>query len=251
MKFRKTIQLVGKNKKENEFSLLGPILVIVMGIVFLTIILFMSSKEESFMETAVETTAVIERIDVDRYGSGSSSRRDYDVYVVYNVDGESYRSCLNYYKTGMHEGQQVTVHYNPSDPSEIMGGNSPVGLFKVVFSAMIAFGFAVMIHTLVRQGSRNNLIKNGTKTEGIITSVYVDRNVKYNNRHPYKADCEVTDPVTGEVYLYSSNRVMHNIKRLEGRPVEVYYYPDNRKKYYVDLDSAEADKSGKIVNDFR
>ena len=71
MKFRKTIQLGGKNKKENEFSLLGPILVIVMGIVFLTIILFMSSKENSFMETVVETTAVIERIDVDRYGSGS------------------------------------------------------------------------------------------------------------------------------------------------------------------------------------
>ena len=177
MKSRKTIQLVGKKKKENEFSLLGPILVIVMGIVFLTIILFVSSKEESFMETALETTAVIERIDVDRYGSGSKSKKDYDVYVVYNVDGESYRSRLNYYKTGMHEGQQVTVHYNPSDPTEIMGGDSPVGLFKVIFSVMIALGFAMMIHTIVRQGNRNDLIKNGTQTEGIITSVYVDRSV--------------------------------------------------------------------------
>ncbi|MDE6600448.1 MAG: hypothetical protein K2K34_10270, partial [Oscillospiraceae bacterium] len=55
--------------------------------------------------------------------------------------------------------------------------------------------------------------------------------------HPYRADCEVFDPNSGERYLYRSENTMEDISDLVGTSVVVYADRDNRKKYYVDIAS--------------
>lgn len=255
MKFKKTVYLGGKSKNNKASSALGGIIIIAFGVLFLVISFFLAKSDKEFKEIALPTTGVITDIEVDYVRRNGKTRKDHDVYVEYVVDGVVYNEKLNYYHSGMYRGQKLTVYYNPEYPYEMRGESSGSGIMTVVSCIFILIGVAVAVPDVLSRGKKKKLMATGEKTEGLITNVYIDRSISYNKRHPYRADCEVTNPVTGEVYLYSSERVMNNIMHLQGRLVDVYYDPNNRGKYYIDLDSAEvndaADSSSSGVYDYR
>lgn len=130
-------------------------------------------------------------------------------------------------------------------------------LFLYIFGGIgllfFVVGLPFLFFAIRKKNDRIRLLETGVQAEGIIKDVVINRQVTVNGRHPYKAECEVTDPVTGEIYLYSSESVMKKIDYLTGRKVTVYYDPDDRSRYYVDIDSAEADYSMNEpeVHDFR
>lgn len=76
------------------------------------------------MKNAEKTTAEIS--EIDSYYSGSSrlgSKKHYNVIVEYVVDGEVYERTLNEYNSGMYEGKEIEIYYNPDNPSEIKTGS--------------------------------------------------------------------------------------------------------------------------------
>lgn len=142
-----------------------------------------------------------------------------------------------------------------------------VGIVTMVFSLIIGAGLAgiiptgifvlagivMIIITELMNKKRRRLIEHGVQAEAIITRVVRDLAVRVNNSHPFRAECRVTDPVTGEVYLYSSPRIIQDITHLQGRTVTVYYDPDNRKKYFVDIEAliSESEENDPAVHDYR
>ncbi|MBQ8410175.1 MAG: hypothetical protein IJX15_00375 [Ruminiclostridium sp.] len=128
----------------------------------------------------------------------------------------------------------------------IIGGIIPSGVFIIV-------GLVMTIVIKCMSSKRQKLIETGVQAEGTVTNVVRDLTVRVNNAHPFKAECEVVDPVTGAVYLYSSPRIIQDITFLIGHKVTVYYDPDNRKKYFVDIETAiaEATENGREVYDYR
>ena len=136
------------------------------------------------------------------------------------------------------------------------GGNSM--LFLYIFGGIgllfFVIGLPFLFFAIRKKNDRIRLLETGVQAEGVIKDVVINRQVTVNGRHPYKAECEVTDPVTGEQFLYSSDGIMEDIRHLNGRRVTVYYDPDDRSNYYVDLDTAEADDSignAPQIHDFR
>ena len=128
-----------------------------------------------------------------------------------------------------------------------LGEGSEMMLFLYIF------GLPFLIFGIRKRNTKARLLETGVQTVGIIKSIEKNLQVTVNGRHPYKAECQVTDPVTGEIYLYSSESFMKNIDYLVGGQVTVYYDPDDRSKYYVDIESAERDYgvSAPEVHDFR
>lgn len=137
------------------------------------------------------------------------------------------------------------------------GEGDDMMLFLYIFGGIgllfFIIGLPFLIVAINKRKDMNRLLESGVQAEGIITNVVLDYYVRVNNRHPYRAECKVTDPVTGAVYLYSSPRIMKDITHLEGSTVTVYYDPDNRKKYYVDIEAAiaAAEEHGAEVYDYR
>ena len=135
------------------------------------------------------------------------------------------------------------------------GGNSM--LFLYIFGGIgllfFVIGLPFLFFAIRKKNDRIRLLETGVQAEGVIKDVVINRQVTVNGRHPYKAECEVTDPATGEIFLYSSESVMKKIDYLVGRKVTVYYDSYDRSRYYVDIDSAEADYSMNApeVHDFR
>lgn len=127
-----------------------------------------------------------------------------------------------------------------------IAGLIPSGVF-------ILAGGIMLIVVSSMDSKRRKLIETGEQAKGIITAVNLDYAVRVNNRHPFRAECRVIDTVTGAVYLYSSPRVMSDIRHLEGCTVTVYYDPCNRKNYYVDIEAAmeDAAQNDTEVYDYR
>lgn len=243
---------MAKQKKNIKAStaVMG-VMIAVFGVIFLIIGLFVAKDEKEFRENALQTTGTITEITVDYIRkTDGKTKKEYDVYIEYTVDGIVYNDRLSYYDSSMHKGQSITLYYNPEDPSDVIGEKTGTGVFILVSCFFIILGIVFIIPSVLSGNKKKKLMESGEKVRGIITNVYVDNNISYNGRHPYRAECEVTDAFTGEVYLYSSERVMNDITHLMGSPVDVYYDPNNKKKYYIDLESAESENNT-TVHDYR
>ena len=90
-------------------------------------------------QTFLETTGVISHIE-ETYVGGEDNEYDYDVTVEYEVDGQKYSTVLGEYSSGMEEGQEIGIYYNPDDPSDIMSNSkaTPVVLFVMGIIGLLA-----------------------------------------------------------------------------------------------------------------
>ncbi|MDE6762901.1 MAG: hypothetical protein K2J73_04405 [Oscillospiraceae bacterium] len=123
----------------------------------------------------------------------------------------------------------------------------------VGFGAVFAIiGASMLLSVILKAVRRKRLMANGDQLTGIITAVNINMSVTVNGYHPYRADCEVFDPDSGERYLYRSENTMEDISGLVGMSVTVYADHDNRKKYYVDIASlADSYRTENKINDYR
>lgn len=250
------IKIMAKRRKAAGATLGTGIVFVLFGIVFLCISLGIIADAKKFGESAMETTAVVTDVEKHRVRRNKRYRTEYDVYVQYEIEGVTYNEELKGGNGSMRVGQQLTVYYNPMNRRDVRSSKSGSGasIFAVVFSLLFTvIGVRMGIVPAVKLSKRKKLRETGEQATAMITSVDFDRSIKINKRHPYKAQCEFTDPVTGEKFLYSSESYMEDIHYLVGQPVTVYYDPYDRSKYYVDLDSVDENtiESGPAVHDFR
>ena len=155
----------------------------------------------------------------------------------------------------MYAGKEIEIFYNPENPMEIKGNDGAISIILPLMGVVfLVIGLVFVNNDRKNKKQLEMLLSKGSTAEGIITAITVDHNTTINNRHPLKAEVSVTDPVTGEQFLYSSDSIMEDIRYLQGRRVTVYYDPDDRSKYYIDLDSAMNDNAlgdAPQVHDFR
>ncbi len=246
---------MAKRRSAAKATLGAGILFIVFGLIFFAVCLGLVLETKKFAETAQETTAVVYDVQTHRVRRNKKYRTEYDVYVQYQVDGVTYNQELNGGNASMKEGKKITVYYDPENPRDVRSStNAGAQGFAMIFSLVfVAVGVGIGVVPAVKASKRKKLRETGEQGTAMIISVELDRKVKINKRHPYKAQCEFTDPVTGEKFLYSSESVMDDISHLQGQLVTVYYDPYDRSKYYVDLDSADENVmgGGPAVHDFR
>lgn len=245
---------MAKRKSVASTTLGSGILFVIVGLIFFAVSLFIVADGKRFSETAQETTALVTDVYKDRVRRNGKTRTEYDVYVQYKVNGNTYNEELKGGSSTMYEGMRITVYYNPQNPRDVRSSlNSDGMIFAALFALVfVAVGAGVGIVPYFKMAKLRKLRETGEQMTAMITNVVIDRSMKINKRHPYKAECEAVDPVTGEKYLYSSERIMDDIRYLQGQLVTVYCDPADRSRYYVDLDSVDENTFGTpTVHDFR
>jgi hypothetical protein len=109
------------------------------GLVFVVVGIMMAMHFSKINKEAVDVTATISRIEVTtktvRRNGRTRNEKEHDVYVDYTFEGEEYEDVnMGFYKTGMKEGQTVTVKVLPSNPGQCYGYTGM--LFPLLFSGL-------------------------------------------------------------------------------------------------------------------
>ncbi len=212
--------------------------------VFLVVGIICRTNVDNFMGTSESVEARI--CDIDTYKvknrKGFEETR-YKVYVDYTVDGVTYDHIkLDKYDSSMNVGKIITIYYDPESPGHIMSGDSTASTV-MIFAGVCVMVVAILITiiTMVKESQRKKLITGGTVCKGRIINVRELTDVTIDDRHPFKAECEVTDPATQERFVISTEEIYSDIRAMAGMPVVVYIDNNDPSKYIVDVDKMMAD----------
>lgn len=231
-------------KSTNVGSWIAIVILSITAGIFIAIGVSLLVNYNKFMETAEKTSARITEIETYYTKDSDGDRvKKHRVYVEYTVDGERYETLLDSYDFTMKEGGYVDIYYNPADPGDVMSGSGQVVCYIMmgVGAVMLVVDIIIISGFIASSRKRKRLETDGTAYTGTIIDIRVITNIKVNGRHPYRADCEVIDPITQERYLFSSQNVYKDIRNMVGASVVVYVDNNDPSNHFVDIDRAIAD----------
>ncbi|HOM02353.1 MAG TPA: DUF3592 domain-containing protein [Acetivibrio sp.] len=227
--------------KKNAIWILGIIFAAV-GLIPTIIGVILGINHFNFLKSAVKTTAVITKIDSYRDFDGD---RHYNVQIKYFVEGEEYYDTLGYYSSGMREGKEITVYYDPDNPENVQSTGSMISDIVLVVIGLIftAIGVSFIISQVNKSRLRERLMATGQLVYADINEVILNKNYTVNGKHPYIITCSWKDPYTGLFYFFNSDNIWFDpepiIKENGITTLPVYIDPENPKKYFVSTEDVE------------
>ncbi len=223
----------------------------IIGCVFIITAVCFALFQKQFEKKAVETSAVITRIESYRDGQGDSH---HNVYISYEADGQTYESKLDTYVSNWYEGKTIDVLVNRDNPGEVRAAATS-WLFVLIFG-LLGLIFAVigiiMSAVHVRKKKKEKWLRdNGRKIQAEVTGGHVCYNYTVNNRHPFQLECRYEDTGYGQVYLFSSGMTWLNPNNYIGSYVDVYVDSSDMSRYFVDTDSLKYQENNAVIHDYR
>lgn len=250
-KFREDTKM--KVKKTNGFMVMFGSIFLIVGLITILSGIGMFVSFLSFKSTAVETQAVITDIETSKTRSNGKTNISHTVFIAYTFEGMQYDNMLGYYSSGMREGQAIKIYVDPESPTNIRSNSLMAEILMIVVGLPFTIlGMGFVVSTVRKAKVKKKLVRDGEKMIGFITGVVLDRSLRINGKHPYKAEVEVIDPMTGEKYLYSSEGILQDITWLTGESVTVYVDAADKSRYYVDIVAAmENTAATNRIHDYR
>lgn len=220
----------------------------VIGFIFILVGIVWAISGSRFMQSAVEVSAVITKIESHRDSDGDTSHQ---VYVNYSYGGQRYEDVrLNEYSSGMYKGKEIKVMLDPDNPRKLM---TNLGLYigPTVFIGMGAIFTSAGVISLVGMGRKSSakkkLIASGQYIYAIVESIEYDKSYILNGKHPFVVYCIYRDDYKDIVYRFKSDNIWTNPQYViqPGSEIRVFVDRQDYKNYHVDI---EGILQGKIVD---
>lgn len=227
-------------QKRNSFMALFCGIFLVVGAIFTVVGIAMALADFSFRERTEEITAEITIISSYRDTDGD---RRHNVYVTYQYDGRVYEDIeLNFYRSGMYEGQEISLLCDPENPGHV---KSPGGmlLLKMVFLliGILFMGIALvfMAVSLTKAHRRKKILSSGKRLTAIVEQIAVNTRFVMNGRNPYQIYCYYRDEYKDVIYRFKSEDVWinPNVVLQPGDTIDVYVDGEDYSRYHVDAES--------------
>jgi hypothetical protein len=227
-------------QKRNSFMALFCGIFLVVGAIFTVVGIAMALADFSFRERTEEITAEITIISSYRDTDGD---RRHNVYVTYQYGGRIYEDIeLNFYRSGMYEGQEISLLCDPENPGHV---KSPGGmlLLKMVFLliGILFMGIALvfMAVSLTKAHRRKKILSSGKRLTAIVEQIAVNTRFVMNGRNPYQIYCYYRDEYKDVIYRFKSEDVWinPNVVLQPGDTIDVYVDGEDYSRYHVDAES--------------
>lgn len=227
-------------QKRNSFMVLFCGIFLVVGAIFSAVGITMALADSGFRERAEEITAEITGISSYRASDGD---RRHNVYVTYQYDGRVYEDIeLNFYRSGMYEGQEIPLLCNPENPGHV---KSPGGmlLLEMVFLliGILFMGIALVFIAVSRNKARRRkkILSSGKRLSAIVEQIAVNTSYVMNGRNPYQIYCYYRDEYKDVIYRFKSEDlwINPNVVLQPGDTIDVYVDGEDYSRYHVDAES--------------
>jgi hypothetical protein len=122
-----------KEKLKHIFDVYGaPAICLLVGLVFLFTGIGKAKKINVF------PTAPAEIVDIEIIPGAADETDTYRVTVRYAVGGTIYESQTDDHKGNWYVGKQITVHYNPEKPQQIVAMSTFTAILITAFGGLFA-----------------------------------------------------------------------------------------------------------------
>jgi len=118
----------------------APIVAVVIGIVFIVMGCISLKQVKNFPTIEAVVTDVTRESTMDADGTYSTTTT---VYVTYTIDGQEYEEILQNAGNDYTKGDEITVLYNPEDPTYVSGatkGSSTIGIIAGCVITVLGLG---------------------------------------------------------------------------------------------------------------
>ena len=121
------------------------------------------------------------------------------------------------------------------DTNSFNSNSGDMGFGLIIWCSFIAFwlllGIIICVVTKKRQG-KQSLKETGIKQSGIIVDIKVNESIEINGEYPVKLTCSAK----GKMYTIKTKTYFHKCKYCAGNKIDIYFDPNNEKKFLADLD---------------
>lgn len=196
-----------------------------------------------YNQTAEPVTAVITSIETRRDSDGDI---DYDVYVSYTYDGERYEDIwLNFWSSGMSEGENMTLYCNPGDPTSPHSPSSDyLGGALLLFMGLCFFlvGLCNWINFFKKKKRKKMVLENGIHILATVDDISVDTSLRVNGNSPFVISCYYEDEYTGTTYEFVSEQFWDCPEEVfpMGSTIDVTVDPNDYSNYHVNAEEKMA-----------
>lgn len=202
------------------------IIMFLCAILFLSVGIFLRAQAAHFIKNGVKTEALITEITYD------PDTDDYDVFVEFEVNGESISGKLDIYSSFMHEGETVNVYYLKNDPHSFSCAefNKLPFLLCTAASLVLFAACGILFFGQIRNIKLKRLKKNGDRVEATIKEITIKNKTSFLGKNPATFTCmDAAHNVYTAKILMSKNETYRS-----GDKIFVYVDKDNPKKYEID-----------------
>jgi Protein of unknown function (DUF3592). len=210
----------------------------IAGALFIAVGIFFYKKDADFKNNSVETMGIITKI-VSSYDSDGDS--SHNVYVEFSVQGEKYSGEINYYSSGMYEGKDIVIYYNPDNPNDFRGEGATIGtlVFSIIGGVFLVVGI-IFIAIVVRKNKKiKRVMSYNYRINATIINVSMNTSVMINGRHPYILESNCMSPADGKLYNFRSEDLWQDVtpilQQFNIKTIPVYVNPQNYAEYVVDV----------------
>lgn len=109
----------------------------------------------------IKTTATIVDVELEDFG-GADDGPSYSAIVEYSVDGVTYREKLDSRSSSYKVGKNVTVLYDPNDPS-VVHSSGTIGIYFIVVGVLI---LTVLLVSAIREKAAQKELKELKESRG-------------------------------------------------------------------------------------
>lgn len=238
-------------KAKKRVGILG-IIALIVGLFTLGMGIKVQWDNHQFMKEAETAEAFIEDIVVSEKSTYSYSEKkhrtktSHEVYVSYEIDGIVYDNVsLNYYSSGMQEGDTIKIYYNPENPREILADGSQFA--GILITGLLGFVFTVVgvcfVASYVKFLKKRKLMITGTCIKLPIVEKRVNKHVRVNGQYGCYVVCAKEDSSSNLQRVYKSDTYYDsefNSRYDLGDLVSIYIDPQNADKYFMDMEHVES-----------
>ncbi len=124
-----------------------PLAALVMGIILIVMGCISMSQVKNFPEIE----AVVTNVEREYFTDEDGTREEITVRVKYTINGVDFEEVLQNNTADLHEGDEITVRYNPEKPSFVTGATKSSSMIPIGFGALFTLiGLVLFAKSIIR-----------------------------------------------------------------------------------------------------
>lgn len=172
-------------------------------------------------------------------------KRQNHTVISYSVSGTDYVKDLSYNQSSLRVGSSLGVYVSNDNP-DVVKVDGPLLYLGVILSFSIGGMFLIVGISIWAIGSafekkKKAILENGIKVTGVVEKFQLNRSITKGTKHPVSLILTVKNPVTLKEQQVISEPLFLEGHDTIGASVDVYFEPENGRKYYVDADKLFAE----------